>query len=280
MKKPKSSRSIVLFSLIPTFFLGAWGSFNSPEPSELAPHPEIRQEAKVKKVIPEERATKKNELDLFERLTSGVRSPEELDEEWTSWVGTSTGIRMSQLKTLPKHRLTMLLTEVKNLASNPYRVLFVHSFSRPTEEDAVTLYSRELDGLEEKNVDAKIIAAQEIGKAEGQSLQLERAYRYHFSLTHSYLKRAYDLRAPRGQSQTYPVDTSDYHLLEELVAAVTQNEAKAFESGTYRTELVIGGKSHDVQMTLRQTDIETFTIDLRVQEVGSLLIRRFGLIYE
>lgn len=285
MKASKKKHSIILFSLVPTVLLGAWTAFSQlDESQDLNPHIEVRQEAIVdtkSKNATDTNSSKndKDDFELFDQLTSGLRSFEELDEEWSSFVGDSAGLKLSNIK-LPEHRLTMLLTEVHNLASNPFRIMFVHSFASLSEEDAVTLYSRELDGLEEKNLNARIVAAQSISKTKDQNLNLEKAYRYHFSLSNNFLKRAYDLRAPRGQSEFTPIDEKDFDLVKILISEVAKDEAKSFDSGSYRTELIIGDVPHDIQLTVRQTDIQTFTLDLRVQEVGSLLIRRFGLIYE
>ena len=118
------------------------------------------------------------------------------------------------------------------------------------------MYNRELDGLEEKNIKASIIAAQNISKQKDQKLTLERPYQYHFELSKSYLKRVYDLRPPRGQSKFSPADKNKYNIIQNMIAFI--NENKGFEAGTYRMEMLINEKVQDVQMTLRKTDIETF----------------------
>ncbi len=280
MEKKSKKQSIILFSLLPSFFIGGWSAISHWDSENLNPNPEMRIEESI-----DARANKEIQVEpekaLFDQMTSGQRSLDELDEEWSGWVGDSKGLKLADLE-LPDHRLTMMVTEVRNLSSNPYRVMFVHAFAKLSEEDAVTLYNRELDGIEEKNVKASIVTAMNIKKEKSKNFELQNLHKYHFQLSSSQLKRAFDLRAPRGQSEFNTADEGDFDLISEALSKLSEKALKEdiYEEGTYRTELMIGDKNHDVQMTLRKTDIETFTIDLRVQEIDSLVINKFALIYE
>ena len=60
----------------------------------------------------------KDDFKFFDKLKSGLHSNKELDTEWSSWVGDSKGLKISQLE-LSKQKLTMIVTEISNLASKP-----------------------------------------------------------------------------------------------------------------------------------------------------------------
>ena len=270
------NKSYVLLSLFPVLILLAWQ--NRDQAVVIPTDSETPITASAEAGIPP--APTKEEVEfiaLSEHLSDGLKSNAELDEEWSHWVGDATPKKWAQLKFKKDHRLSMVLSEVRNLADTPYRVLHIHSFGfEGKEDDTTTYYTRKVDGLDEKAFKSQVVVSHKIEKQDDQYV-LSSAHRnlYKIGLREQNFKRHYDLREPEVEY--------DFHEVRELdmdVVAKVLDGSGLNESGLYAREMDWGGKTYQVQVNFRETKLETTTIEIEVRPVDSLSIQRFALIYE
>ena len=83
------------------------------------------------------------------------------------------------------------------------------------------------------------------------------------------------MRTPEGKAKLSSEDLDAG--LSPILAIVS---GAAYDQGQYNQELLLEGIPHNVQLILRQPEKDTLTMDIQLQKVGSLQIRRFALIYK
>ena len=66
----------------------------------------------------------------------------------------------------------------------------------------------------------------------------------------------------------------------DIVRMLIQEGSGLSESGLYEREIQWNGQTHQVQMNLRETNLETTTIEIQLRPINSLNIQKFALIYE
>ena len=266
------NKSYVLFSVFPLLLLTVWQSHDEvvvPDDSK-----SVVSTIAVKKPVTAEQA------DLYELsnyLEDGQRTRRQMSEEWSSWVGDSQPLRWVDLKFDKPHRLSMVLTEIQNNADSPYQMIHIHSIGFDGEQDdTVTLYNRPIDGIEEKNIKADIVVSQKIERKDDQFV-LSEAHRnsYRLALDKQNFKRVYDERSPQVAYDFHELHEMDF----DVVKAVLEGSGLS-EGGLYDRELSWNGKTYVVQMNLRQTSVETTSIEVQFHEVDSLNTQKFALIYE
>lgn len=216
---------------------------------------------------------------FFRDMAGGLRSPEEIQNDIAQVVGDNDGVEFTRDHINRAYKLTMILTHFKNMLDNPYEILFVHTLAdKGFSEDAMTFYSRKLDGVEERNTRTQVSLPRLIEIGDNGQPQFAPASRvqYKFFLEPNNIKRNFDLREPVGahaMTAESPQPTFD-------PLSVLSNLDIPFDRGLYHKELVVGGKIYDVKVTIRPTDIETLTIETRVKELDSLVEQTFVLVYE
>ena len=274
-------KSYVLLSLFPVLILLAWQNRDQavvvPSDAQISVLSSSNETTKAAALT-----TQKDEeaelIALSEHLTDGQKTNAAMDEEWTHWVGESQPKRWEELKFKKDYRLSMVLSEVRNLADTPYRILHIHSFGfEGKEDDTTTFYTRKVDGLDEKAFKSQMVISHRIEK-QGDQYALSDAHRnlYKIGLREQNFKRHYDLREPEVEYDFHDAQELDL----DVVAKILQDGSGLKESGLYAREMDWGGKTYQVQVNFRETKLETTTIEIEIRPVDSLSIQKFALIYE
>lgn len=235
--------------------------------------------------IAEARAREENEKkllahhELYRQLVSGTRTSAELESEIRDLAGSSEGLEFSKAHINRAYKLSMILTSYKMSGGNAFDVLFIHSFAQNgLPEDAVTLYTRRIDGMEENMASAGIAVSRNIEIQSDGTPSFNAKYKGHylFGLERSAIKRAYDLRDPEGLGGFAPLSNEAF----DPLALLTRGNA-VFENGAYREQLLAtDGKIYDVSIQIRKTEIGTLTFEVHLQEAGSPILKTFVLVYE
>ena len=230
----------------------------------------------------QERAEKTKALfaqnELYRQLESGTRSLEEIQTEISDIASRSEGTDFSSKKIDRAYKLSMVLSHYKKKSQNPYEVLFIHSFANNgLPEDAVTLYTRRIDGAEENLTKSQIVTPRQIVIDEKGSpaFDVNSSRTYQFALEPNRIKRVFDQRDPEGLGGFSSTDAKDFDPL-----SILKIEGAQFENGAYSQELLIDGDVIKVQITIRKTEIGTLTFDIKTQKVNSDIEQNFLLVYE
>ncbi|MEK6553694.1 MAG: hypothetical protein AABZ31_00500 [Bdellovibrionota bacterium] len=217
--------------------------------------------------------------ELYRQLESGTRSSEEIKKELRDLAGSSTGIEFSKSHLDRAYKLAMVATHYDMQSPNPYEVLFIHSFANNgLPEDAVTLYNRRIDGMEENVTAAHFVVSRSIEINDQGTPVLTDANRflYAFGLEHNRIKRAFDMRDPEGLGGFAPMKTDAFDPM-----SLVNRDSTQFENGSYQQEIITAdGKILDVKVTLRKTEIGTLTFEIHSQELGSKVSQNLVLVYE
>jgi hypothetical protein len=220
--------------------------------------------------------------DLYRQLVSGVRSSEEIQTEMAQMAGQGAGLEFSKEFINRAYKLSIVMSQYKNTQGDPYEVLFVHTLASGSgkgneAEDTVTFYSRKLDGAEEANTRGNLVFSRTIEISDKGEPQFATSSRlnYKFSLEQNKIKSNFHMRAPEGVYDSAAAGAGDFDPL-----AVLTNPDSPFDFGLYHQEVSQNGKVYDVKVTLRSTELETLTFEVRVQEQKSLSSQTFILVYE
>ena len=89
-------------------------------------------------------------------------------------------------------------------------------------------------------------------------------------------KRHFDLREPKLEYDFHEVKDIDL----DVIQAILKEGSGLNESGLYTRELNWGDTTYQVQVNLRETKLETTTIEVQIRPVNSLNIQKFALVYE
>jgi hypothetical protein len=252
-----------------------------PSLSAFAGSPATSLKPEIEEVQRREEAQKAlvSHNELYRQLESGTRSPEEIEQEIRDIAGSSPGIEFSKSHLDRAYKLSMIATRYNMSGANPYDVLFIHSFANNgLPEDAVTLYSRRIDGMEENVTESQFVVSRsiEIDDEGRPSLTDANRYFYIFGLERNRIKRAFDMRDPEGLGGFAPMKKDAFDPM-----SLVNRESTQFEDGSYQQEMITAdGKILNVKVTLRKTEIGTLTFEIHSQELKSKVSQNIVLVYE
>jgi hypothetical protein len=211
-------------------------------------------------------------------LQSGPRASSEIQNEIAQMAGDTNGVEFTKKNLNRAYKLAIVMSHYKNMLSDPYEILFIHTLAdngRP--EDTVTFYTRKIDGAEERNTRGQLAISRliEIGDKGEPRFASGSRLNYRFGLEDHPIKRTYDLRVPEGTYQVSDVPEGSFDPL-----AILKDGENPFDYGLYHQEISFGDKTYDVQITVRPTELETVTIEVRMQEIKSLVTQTYILVYE
>jgi len=210
--------------------------------------------------------------------SSGPRNSLELDEEWSQWAGQERGQPLPEIQLKEDLRLTMVLTEFVDLSKNPLRVQHVQSMGikgGTAEGESATYYSRQIDGLEEKNIRLSLQIPHSLKKSrQGLGASLSDKGLFTFGLKQSILKRPFDRRSPAGLVDFMVSAPTDFDPISVLVTE-DPDEAELYEA-----DVAWNGQIFTVQAEGRETDLGTFVLELQIRPLDSLQSYKLALVYE
>lgn len=219
--------------------------------------------------------TKYSYVDLSEFSESGQRLDSEMDETWSELTGVTEGLSLHQVNRRQVYQLKAVAGEYLNLAENPLRVQITHSWDQSIDKTS-TYFNRQIDGLEEGLVNNNITIPSFIDiSKEDNNLSMGKFIRFESFLQPDPYSRTHTRRSPTGTAiiKTELSENEFSPILEIL------GEKTGFEKGQYNREIYHDGHAYNVQLIVRQPTKDKMTFDLQVQEVGSLLLKRYALLY-
>lgn len=285
----QTSRSVLLFSVVPLGALLLSVILSSAKPMPTT-NQNINMTGEFSKAKASSDTQKKSGKKSFRKKiqanenfdwTSGPRSSFEMDEEWLMWTGADSegASSLQNLRIDRPYRLSMVLSDVNDLANSPLRVMQIYTIGADLNQaDSVTYFNRQVDGLEEKNFKLDLSVPhrlEKFGKRKDASPQLLDKSRYVVKLRESTFKRPFDLRDPVAISELSIPNNFDFDVLQLFASGGSLSVKNGLEQ-----EVDWNGQTYSVQVEARQTELDTLVIELQYRAVDSLQTYRVALIYE
>jgi hypothetical protein len=225
--------------------------------------------------------SKKNQPSTFATLQSfesGQRTSSEIREEITMLAGDQAPVAWGSLKIQEPLRLSAILSHVRNLEEN-FEILTLHTLSadgRP--DDVVTHYTARISEADQKNIHNSLIVAHKLMQKKGTLRFNEKSRQtYNFFLAPQSLAGSFRLQKPQGAFSFSEVQPGAFDPLALLADNFGQNQEEV-EDGTF--EVALADRIYLVTMTVRQTELETVTIEIEMRERDAISSQTFILIYE
>jgi hypothetical protein len=238
------------------------------------------QASPAKSASEQEQQKKKQNQPAFEILQgfeSGQRTSSEIREEIAMLAGDTAPIAWGNVKIDQPLRLSAILSHVRNLENN-FEILTLHTLSadgRP--DDVVTHYTSRISEADQKNIHSALIVAHKLEQKKGIVRFSEKPKQtYNFYLAPQTLAGSFRLQKPQGAFTFSEATANTFDPLALL--ADNFGQIQEIEDGTF--EVSIADQIFLVTMTVRQTDLETVTIEIEMREKDSINSQSFILIYE
>jgi hypothetical protein len=216
-------------------------------------------------------------FETLKSFESGQRTSSEIREEMTMLAGDTAPVSWSSVKSAQNLRLSAILSHVRNLENN-FEILMLHTLSadgRP--DDVVTHYTTRISEADQKNIQNSIIVAHKLVQKRGTVSFSEKSQQtYNFFLAPQKLAGSFRLQKPQGAFSFSDANANTFNPLVLLKDNFGQNQE--IQDGTF--EVTLADKTYFTTMTVRQTELETITIEIEMREKDAISSQTFILIYE